>query len=416
MLNILFPEAFSKYSGLRILGIVADGFDDWLAEQGYTFGSRRNMIVMLPRIEENLLQHGVGSLDEVSQAQLHTCWNDLIRVFPTLAGSVRALGAYLSTRGLLKTGQPETMTRAAHHIDAYAAFLKTVRGFSASTLNHHLATSTAFLVHIKIEEDSDRLRNLTASDLERFVKKCGQRLSRASLQHTVAELRGFLRFLGARGETRPGLENQIDTPRVYRGEQLPRALPWETVRAFLQSIDRSSRRGLRDYTMFLLMATYGLRSVEVRTLTLDQIDWRAGKISIPQTKNSAVLELPLTDEVGAALFQYLKQVPPQPGYRHLFLRLRAPIGTLRKAAVTQAFHTWSARSGLNIPFYGPHCIRHSYAVYLLKKGTPLKTIGDLLGHRSAESTSMYLRLAMEDLREVALPVPKTRGGRKEVRP
>ena len=95
------------------------------------------------------------------------------------------------------------------------------------------------------------------------MKKCGQRLSRASLQHTVAELRGFLRFLGARGETRPGLENQIDTPRVYRGEQLPRALPWETVRAFLQSIDRSSRRGLRDYTMFLLMATYGLRSVEV---------------------------------------------------------------------------------------------------------------------------------------------------------
>jgi integrase/recombinase XerD len=415
MLNILFPEAFAKYSGLHILGIVADGFDDWLAERGYVFGSRRNMLAMLPRVEENLLQCGVGSLEEVSRAELHTCWKALIRIYPNEAGSVRVLGDYLSSRGLLKTVQPAAMTRSEQYIAAYAAFLKTVRGVSTSTLNRHLATSTAFLIHLGLEEDSDRLRSLTASDLEPFVKKCGQRLSRASLQHTVAELRGFLRFLGVRGETRPGLENQIDTPRVYREEQLPRALPWETVRAFLRSIDRSGRQGLRDYTMFLLMASYGLRPIEVRSLTLDQIDWRVDKILIPQTKNSAVLELPLTDEAGSALIKYLKKVPPQPGYRHIFLRMRAPIGTLRQGAVTEAFHSWSARSGLNIP-YGPHCIRHSYAVYLLKKGTSLKTIGDLLGHRSAESTSMYLRLATEDLREVALPVPKNRGGRGEVHP
>ena len=87
------------------------------------------------------------------------------------------------------------------------------------------------------------------------------------------------------------------------------------------------------------------------------------------------------------------------------MRMRAPIGVLKPTAVTEAFQALVRRSGLSVPFQGPHCLRHSYAVHLLKNGTPLKTIGDILGHRTAESTSIYLRLATGDLREVALAVP-----------
>ena len=83
-------------------------------------------------------------------------------------------------------------------------------------------------------------------------------------------------------------------------------------------------------------------------------------------------------------------------------------GILKPTAITEAFQALVRGSGLKIPFNGPHCLRHSFAVQLLKNGTPLKTIGDILGHRTAESTSVYLRLATGDLREVSLPVPGQR--------
>ena len=86
--------------------------------------------------------------------------------------------------------------------------------------------------------------------------------------------------------------------------------------------------------------------------------------------------------------------------------MRAPIGVLKPTAVTEAFQALLRRSGTEIPFNGPHCLRHSFAVQLLRNGTPLKTIGDILGHLSAESTSVYLRLATGDLREVPLLVPE----------
>ena len=73
--------------------------------------------------------------------------------------------------------------------------------------------------------------------------------------------------------------------------------------------------------------------------------------------------------------------------------------------MTEAFQGWSKRSGLNIPYQGAHCLRHAYATRLLRSGIPLKTIGDIPGHRSAESTCVYLQLAVEDLRDVALSLP-----------
>ena len=96
--------------------------------------------------------------------------------------------------------------------------------------------------------------------------------------------------------------------------------------------------------------------------------------------------------------------------------MRAPIGLLKPTAISEAFQSLVRKSGLSIPFQGPHCLRHSLAVHLLKERTPLKTIGDILGHRTAESTSMYLRLATGDLREVALAVPGKTQFSKEVRP
>ena len=299
---------------------------------------------------------------------------------------------------------------------AYRTYLQQVRGFAPSTLTHHGRTAGEFLAHIDYETHPPRLAALDRRDLDTFLCAVGPHQSRASLQHVVAHLRAFLRFLASDGEIPTGL----DTPRVYRGEKLPRALPWDTVRALLQTIDRTTPLGRRDYAIFILMATYGLRACEVVTLTIDDVEWRARRLRIPQRKTRGTLWLPLTDEVGTALLDYLRharvalnvrrqRVPfrgaPPRTFRELFLRCRTPAGILKPTAVTEAFQAWSKRSGLAIPFQGPHCVRHSYAVHLLRSGLSLKTIGDLLGHRTLESTCVYLRLAIDDLRDVALPLP-----------
>ena len=130
-----------------------------------------------------------------------------------------------------------------------------------------------------------------------------------------------------------------------------------------------------------------------------------GDAAAHPTKTGQPLVLPLTSTVGTALLDYLRHGRPTSVWRQLFLRARAPIGPLARTAVTDVFQAWSA-SGLAIYFHGAHCLRHSYAVHLLRQGVSLKAIGDVLGHRTVESTCGYLRLALEDLRNVALPVPR----------
>jgi integrase/recombinase XerD len=413
MLRSLLPKAHHKFLSLPLLGPITDGFDDWLATSGYTTGSREFAIRTLPHVDADLRRRRVRDVANLTHAKLHACWRGLIKVFPSNAGTVRSLERYLETTGVIAAGGTDTAGTAAlrNLSEEYANHLREVRGFAASTVCHHRYASQCFLNHLKTRKIT--LGSIQPKDVETYVNQTGKRLSRASLQHDIAALRGFLRFLATDGRTPTGLDRRIDTPRLYRLEQLPRALPWDTVTSLLRSIDTTSAMGLRDYTMFLLIATYGLRASEVVALSLDDIRWRQGVLRIHQRKTSSPLELPLTNEVLGAMVRHLKRTPPPAPYRRVFLRMRAPIGVLKPTAVTEAFQGLARKSGFSIPYQGPHCLRHSYALHLLKNGTPLKTIGDILGHRTAESTSMYLRLATGDLREVALAVPGGRHSRKE---
>ena len=414
MLRSLLPKAHEKFLCLPLLGSIADGFHDWLAANCYAAGSRKHIIQMLPHVDADLRQRRVRDVSDLTHVMLHACWRSLIKVFPTQAGTVRSLERYLVTAGKITSHGTETSNADVSKTLSYeyANHLREVRGFADSTISSHRYVAQCFLDHLTARRVS--VGSIQPKNVETYIKQAGKRLSRASLQHEIAALRGFLRFLATEGRTRPGLDRQIDTPRVYRLEQLPRALPWDTVCSLLQSIDTASPMGLRDYAMFLLIATYGLRASEVVALCLEDIGWRQRILHVHQRKTSSPLELPLTSEAASALVKHLKRTPPAAPYRRVFLRMRAPQGLLKPTAVTEAFQALVRRSGLNIPFQGPHCLRHSYAVHLLKNGTPLKTIGDILGHRSAESTSMYLRLATSDLREVSLDVPQ-RAMRKEGR-
>jgi integrase/recombinase XerD len=365
MLHTLFPRVHCRFLSLPLLGPVADGFDDWLATNGYTRVSRRNSIHLLPHVDAELRRRQVKEVANLTQPVLRACWGTLRKACPFSARTVRALERYLVANGLI-AGQPTTGTAPASRlIEEYANYLREVRGFAASTVANHCYTVQCFLQHLDGEEIA--LKKIRVSQIESYITQASKRLNRPSLQHDIGALRGFLRFLAIDDRIPAGLASQIDTPRLYQLEKLPRALPWETVRTLLRSIDRTSAMGVRDYAMILLIATYGLRVSEVVAVTLDDIRWRQGCLRIRQRKISSPLELPLTNEVSTALVKHLQRTPPPAPYRRIFLRMRAPIGVWKRTVIRGVFSRWVGKSDLRIPFQGAHCLRHSLAVYLLKE-------------------------------------------------
>lgn len=402
MLEEICPRYHARFSSLALFGPHVEGLVVWLRDQGYASLPIRRRVRVLPRIEQMLRERGVLQIEEINERAL-------LRLAPKdsqddvyLAATVRSLARYFTVQGMLA---PSITTPVQQLTEEYAEYLDRVRGLAVSTRLHHVATAAEMLTFVKFDGDPSSMRAIGPQTLEALLRVLGTRLSRDSLQHAVAHLRSFLRFLASRGLVRPGLDAQIDTPRVYRGERLPRALPWESVRTLLASIDRSTGMGKRDYAMLLLVATYGLRTSEVAALRLDDIKWREERLLVPRSKIDAPLVLPLRTEVAAALLDYLRNARPDLPHRQVFLRVRGPSGPLRPTAVTEVFQGAVRRGGLDITYQGPHCLRHSLAVHLLRQGASLLSIRELLGHRSTESTCVYLRLHVEDLRDVALPLP-----------
>jgi len=403
MLTDFFPRLHSRYSSLPLFGVMVEDFTCWLSDHGYHRTLVRRHVRATRNLDRKLRRRGCRSLYQIPQEALRACSPKDSRDDQCLAAAVHLWEHYLDERGLLLKPEPSQREQLVHE---YCAYLQSVQGARLLTIKQYSRTASRFLEHLAYDDVGTlRFADLNRIDLEAFVQKRGERVNRRSLQHEIVLLRSFLRFLATRGDIKPDLSKQIDTPRIYTGEQLPRSLPWDTVRAFLRSVDRTTPMGLRDYTMFLLIVTYGLRAGEIVALRLDDIHWRIEQIRISPQKSSAPLLLPLTDAVAESLIAYLRCGRPQQPYRELFLRCRAPAGVLKPTAVTEAFQLWTKRSGLSIPYQGPHCLRHAFATHLLRQGTPLKTIGDLLGHRSPSSTGVYIRLAVEDLRDVALSLP-----------
>ncbi|SRR6266508_1223601 len=414
MLDTLFPKVSNKCLALPVFGPVIEDFVGWLVQQDYTRPRIRNMLVTVRRLDRYLRRKGIHRVDDLGSQTLHRHWKSLRRRVPTEAGAVHVMERFLRLRGVVESCEVSTPTSL--QLAEYSEYLRDVRGLRPASIHEQVTIVAQFLAHISFDKAPQRLATIDSGDIEGYVRKISKSINRATLRDRIGKFRLFLRFLAAKGKVSSKLADQIDLPRVYRFEKLPRTLGWKTVQALLRSIPKTTVKGLRDYTMIFLMVAYGLRGCEVAALTLDDVEWKKGLLRIRQTKTNNELNLPLTDEAARTLIDYLHRVPRPVGARHLFFRLYAPIRPISRGALTSAFETWAQQSGLGIPFKGPHCLRHTYAVHLLKQDTSLKTIGDLLGHRSTTSTAGYIRLATEELRQVGLAVPQTsgkKGGRHE---
>jgi integrase len=152
----------------------------------------------------------------------------------------------------------------------------------------------------------------------------------------------------------------------------------------------------------LLLVIYGLRGREVAALRLDDIDWKRGRLAVPERKAGHSTAFPLSPPVGDAVVDYLRRGRPATADRHLFMRSLAPVRPLGAAAVSACARRYLLLAGVDVPRPGSHTLRHTCVQRLVDAEFSLKEIGDFVGHRSAASTEVYAKVAVESLRQVSL--------------
>lgn len=289
----------------------------------------------------------------------------------------------------------------AQLVEGYAAFLREHRGLKPKTVTTARRTCTVFLAFVTADGCAD-LAALRPGTIHRFIVDQGARYSRSTLRSRCCTVRAFLGHLFRRHVVSSELSAAVIAPREYKHERCPRFLTRGEVEAVLAAIDRGTPRGKRTYAMLMLLANYGLRGGEVRTLRLGDIDWRDGRIRVAGRKAGNATDYPLTAAVGEAILDYLRHARPAGPYREVFLTAIAPVRAMRStSSIAYQACRHLARAGVAVARPGTHSFRYSCAQRLLDAGTSLKAIGDYLGHTHPDSTQRYTKIAIEQLREVA---------------
>lgn len=297
-------------------------------------------------------------------------------------------------------------------LDGYGRWLVDIHGLSKETLRKNGDAARVFFQWLGERAGRDSLAQLGLTEIDRYLTWRMPPLRRAT-RHGVSQcLRSFLRYLHAEKLVRTDLSPLVSGPIMYKFEDIPRAFTEQQVKALLETTRQDKTpTGLRDHAILMLLSTYGLRAGEVVRLRLDDIDWRADRLRVRQSKSGAESFLPLLPPVGEALLNYLRGGRPQTEIREVFLRVRAPHGAFPwGGSLHTIIHRRLKQAGIEVKGrHGAHAFRFARAGSLLNAAVPLKSIGDLLGHRSAESTHIYLRLDTDNLRAISIDLPG-RGG------
>jgi integrase/recombinase XerD len=304
--------------------------------------------------------------------------------------------------GFEPTGRPHHPRPFADAVPGFFGYLDEERGLRPASIYqycHHLDRFEAYLARIGIRS----LDELSPPILSAYiVERASAGLAKSTVRDSAGVLRVFLRYAHREGVLPCDLSGAVGWPQVYRLSSVPRSISWQDVNRVLASVDRRTAAGRRDYAILLLLVTYGLRGREVAALTLDDIDWKRERLAVPERKAGHSTAFPLSAVVGEALVDYLRHGRPQSADRHVFFRAAAPRQPIGAAAVSSLARSYLLKAGVDVPRPGSHTLRHSAVQRLVDADFPLKTIGDFIGHRSARSTEVYAKVAVEALRQVAL--------------
>jgi len=347
-------------------------------------------------------------------------------------GLVDAYADERRRQGLLRRGQQATLARFVDHLrdkgvipsveprpdespvagllHRYETHLRAERGLTTATVDNY-GPFVRDLLTERFGTEPLRLPELGPADVSSFVLRRAHSMSPGRAQLMVTALRSFFRFLLRSGEIEADLAACVPAVANWRLASVPKYLEPEQVERLLDGCDRSTSTGRRDYAILLLPARLGFRAGEVVALSLDDIDWRAGEITVPG-KGLIRDRLPMPTDVGEALVDYVQQDRPRCSSRRVFLCMKAPRrGFAGPSSVTTIVRRALERVSLDPPVKGAHILRHSLATGMLRSGASMREIGELLRHRHPATTEIYAKVDFASLRGLAQPWPGSGGGR-----
>lgn len=388
------------------------GFTKWARDQGYARYSRYRQALLAACFSRWLGQQAINVCRVSAEHQAR-----YLRSCPRRAqirrGDAAALRRFLDylryQRVVPRKKVPRCrLTPIEKVVRAFERYIRNERALSEAAVVNYMPFVRQFLAD-QFGNGSVRLSRLRAGDVVRFVRRQVSRLHLKRAKLLTCALRSFLHYARYRGDIQHDLAAAVPAVANWSMTSIPRAIPADAVRRLLASINRHTSTGRRDYAILLLLARLGLRAGEIVRLELDDIDWNAGSLRV-QGKGGQHSDLPLPADVGAAIASYLQHGRPQSNNRRVFLRARAPLrGFLSQSAIGSLVRHALARVGISAPTQGAHQFRHALATAMLRHGASLAEIGEVLRHRSPQTTEIYAKVDLEALRALALPWPG--GGR-----
>lgn len=413
----MLDKYYEKPTRLRQLrrGPLGPHLDDFAAElhrQGFKLSTGKHHLSLCAKFSTFAQIEGLADVARIDDAFVQRFLDDLATEgrFPEADCAVRLFLGHLRSKGIVARVPMEKQEPRDPLLNAYDAYLRDVKGLQPSTREGYMRGASRLLHWVASERL--RLRKLSRANVLSFISaSLAQEHSSAGRAHVASQTRCFLRFLGGEGHAPVGLERAVPSIARWRLDKVPRHLPWEKVRQLIDSVNTSHAFGLRDKAVLLLLAMLGLRNSEVRRLRLTDVRWRAGEIHLPKTKSSKARVLPMPHEVGAALADYVLHARPVVDVPEVFMTHRAPYGPFSSpAGVGAIVGEQLRRTGIAAPCRGAHMLRHSIATRLVNEGVPIKTIADVLGHKSIDTTAIYTKVDVKRLALAALPFP-TEGAR-----
>ena len=387
-----------------------DHYLDELKRFGHGHVSLRNHLSLVTRLGEYLATRRIHHVSELREEHLAAFLRrerhrreETTRARRRVSAPTRLFAGFL--RHLERRGHWRRKVASPPPVlDRFYRFLETERGLQPATIYLYRHFSNKFLLHLHSDGSAASLSSLKTSDVDAFLVVAGRNYSRKSMGFIGSVMRALLRHLFREGVLEQDLSRCVILPRFYALERLPCALPWKTLRRLPGLADPKTPCGLRDRAILTFLLAYGVRPGEVTTLRLEDIDWRRETIRFRRSKKGRPLNFPLTREVGETIVAYIRRGRPDASAREVFLRCDAPHRALsRGRVVSYLVCRYLQKAGIQSQHQGAGVIRHSLAVHLLRKGHPLKTITDVLGHRDPGTAYHYTKLAIEDLQGVALP-------------
>ena len=384
-----------------------DAYAASVAEQGYTHHSIGRQIVAIADFSRWLKhqQIPIGALD-------HRVIDRFLRYRRRQQrvgrGDPKALDRMLSMlrqKGIVKQCPPVVAGNACSKIAAeFHSYLLQEIGRSPSTAKNYVPFADQFLME-RFQKRTPALSLLRASDVMGFVIRHAHQLSPVRAGIMVTALRSFFRYLLHRGAIATDLAGCVPAVPNWSLSTLPRFLPAPTVEKLLKRCNRKTAVGRRNHAILLLLARLGVRAGEVINLSLDDIDWASGQITI-HGKGGRSAPLPLPADVGTALAAYLRRDRPPSASRRVFLRHRAPLtGFANPSTLSSIVRRALKQAGIESAHMGAHVLRHSLATSMLRNGGSLDEIGELLRHQSPNTTAIYAKVDVAALHTLALPWP-----------